>query len=181
MKALKLSETKEPATSILEATQSQLGAIPNMFRVMANNPSLLKAYTTADESFRKDSGFTPQEQEVILLSVSVYNSCTYCVAAHSFLATHKSDMPKDILEALRTQKKLTDKKLNALSNFAISVTKERGYPTDEATDQMREVGYTDEHIAGVITAVGMKTMSNYINHIVETEVDAMFSNFKWEK
>ena len=181
MKPLDISETKEPATSILEATQSQLGAIPNMYRVMANNPSLLQAYTSADESFRKNSGFSPQEQEVILLSISIYNGCTYCVAAHSFLATHQSNLPKEYLDAQRAHKTLEDKKLNALSKFSVSVTKERGYPSLEATKLMKDAGYTETHIAGVITAVGMKTMSNYTNHMVETEVDDMFSKFKWEK
>ena len=181
MKYLEINEVKEPAKSILEATQKDMGAIPNMYKVMANNPSLLKAYTQADETFRKDSGFTPQEQEVVLLSVSIFNSCTYCVAAHSFLAIKKGDVGRDVLEAIRKQENLPDKKLDALSQFATSVAKERGYPTKEAVKAFKDAGYKDAHIAGVVTGVGMKTMSNYINHIAETEVDEMFADYKWEK
>lgn len=181
MKPLEINEAKEPAKGILEAIKSKMGAVPNLFKVMANNPSLLKAYTQADDTFRNDSGFTSQEQEVVLLSVAVYNGCTYCVAAHSFIAKNQSNVSSDILEALRNQKDLPDAKLDALSKFAISVAKERGYPTGESTKTLKDAGYTDEHIAGVITGVGMKTMSNYINHIAGTEVDAMFADFEWKK
>jgi uncharacterized peroxidase-related enzyme len=181
MKPIEINEAQEPAKSILEATKSKMGAIPNMFKMMANNPSLLNAYMKTDETFRKDSGFTPQEQEVILLSVAVYNECEYCVAAHSFIAKHQSKVPKDVIDALRNRKVLPEAKYEALSKFAVSVANERGFPTQEATNALKQVGYTDLHVAGVITGVGMKTFSNYINHISETEVDDMFAEFKWEK
>ncbi|SDG85789.1 carboxymuconolactone decarboxylase family protein [Psychroflexus sediminis] len=181
MKLLEINEAKKEAKEILEATKSKMGAIPNLYKMMANNPSLLIAYTQADDTFRNNSGFTSQEQEVILLSVAIYNNCHYCVAAHSFIAKNQSHVSSDVLEALRNQEKLPDDKLNALSTFAKSVAKERGYPTDEATKALKDKGYGDEHIAGVVTGVGMKTMSNYINHIGKTPVDDMFSEFKWEK
>ncbi|MBZ9628653.1 carboxymuconolactone decarboxylase family protein [Psychroflexus sp. CAK1W] len=181
MKLLEINEAKEPAKGIMENTKTKMGAVPNLFKMMANNPSLLKAYTQADETFRNDSGFTSQEQEVVLLSVAIYNGCTYCVAAHSFIAMKQSNVSRDILDALRAQKDLPDAKLDALSKFATSVAKERGYPTEEATRAFKDAGYGDEHIAGVVTGVGMKTMSNYINHIGKTPVDDMFAEFKWEK
>lgn len=181
MKPLEISEAKEPAKGILEATKSKMGTVPNMFKMMANNPSLLKAYTQADNTYRNDSGFTSQEQEIILLSVAIYNGCTYCVAAHSFLAINQGNVSRDVLEAIRAKEDLPDEKLDALSKFTTSVAKERGYPTDEATKALKDAGYGDQHIAGVITGVGMKTMSNYLNHIAETPVDEMFSEFEWEK
>jgi uncharacterized peroxidase-related enzyme len=181
MKPIEINKAQEPAKGILEATKSKMGAVPNMFKVMANNPSLLNAYTKVEETFRKDSGFTPQEQEVILLSVAVYNECTYCVAAHSFIAKHQSKVPKEIIDAIRDRKELPEAKYDALSKFAVSLTKERGFPTQEATNDFKNVGYTDQHLAGVVTGVGMKTLSNYINHISETEVDSIFAEFKWEK
>ena len=179
MKPLEINEAKAPAKKILENVQSKMGAVPNLFKIMANNPSLLKAYTASDETFRAHSGFSSQEQEVILLSVAIYNECKYCVAAHSFIAKNQSGVPQNVLEALRNQQQLPNDKLEALSKFAKSVAKERGYPSDEASANLKQAGYSDENIAGVITAVGMKTMSNYINHIAETEVDEMFSEFKW--
>jgi uncharacterized peroxidase-related enzyme len=181
MKPIEINDAQEPAKAILEAIKSKMGTIPNTYKMMANNPSLLVAYMKADETFRKDSGFTPQEQEVILLSIAVYNECTYCVAAHSFIAKHQSGLSKEIIDALRDRKVLPEAKYEALSKFAVSLTKERGFPSQEATNDLKQAGYTDQHVAGVITGVGMKTLSNYINHISEAEVDDMFAEFKWEK
>jgi uncharacterized peroxidase-related enzyme len=181
MKPIEINDAQEPAKAILEAIKSKMGTIPNTYKMMANNPSLLVAYMKADETFRKDSGFTPQEQEVILLSIAVYNECTYCVAAHSFIAKHQSGLSKEIIDALRDRKVLPEAKYEALSKFAVSLTKERGFPSQEATNALKQAGYTDQHVAGVITGVGMKTLSNYINHISEAEVDDMFAEFKWDK
>ena len=181
MKPIELNEAKEPAKGILEYIKSEMGAIPNLYKVMANNPALLSAYTKSDEVFREHSDFTPQEQEVILLSVAIYNGCTYCAAAHSFIGEKKGNISRDVLEAIRNQEDIPDEKLDALSKYSISVAKERGYPSESAAKAFKDAGYTDKHIAGVVTAVGMKTMSNYINHIAETELDDMFSDYKWEK
>lgn len=181
MKPIEINDAKEPAKGILKATESEMGFVPNMFKIMANNPSLLSAYIKADETFRNDSGFNSQEQEIILLTVAIFHGCEYCVAAHSFLAIKEGNVARDVLEALRDQRDLPDEKLDALSKFAKSVAEQRGYPSDEATKNLIDAGYKDEHIAGVITGVGMKTMSNYTNHIAETEVDDVFSDFKWEK
>jgi AhpD family alkylhydroperoxidase len=61
-----------------------------MYAVMANSPGLLETYATGYAAFREASGFTPAEQEVVLLTVSHENGCEYCVAAHSFLADQVS-------------------------------------------------------------------------------------------
>lgn len=176
-----IETAEEVAKNILENTKKKMGMIPNMFKKMANNPSLLDSYTKADETFRENSGFSSQEQEIILLSAAIENACHYCVAAHSFLAKNQSDVSEEILNALRAEETLPDSKLNALSEFTKSVVKERGYPTQEASEKLFEAGYSEKHVAGVITGVGMKTMSNYINHISTPEVDDMFAEFKWGK
>ncbi len=176
-----INNADEEAKPILQSAKDNMGMIPNLFAVMASNPSLLKAYTSADETFRQDSGFSSVEQEVLLLSIAVENACTYCVAAHSFIADNQSKVPEKITNAIRDGKEIPDTKLQKLSTFAKEVVNTRGYPSKSATNALKEVGYTDKHIAGVITAVGMKTFSNYINHIANTPLDQAFEGRKWDK
>lgn len=171
----------EAAKPILQSAKNNMGMVPNLFAVMANNPSLLKAYTSADETFRQDSGFSPVEQEVLLLSIAVENGCRYCVAAHSFIADNQSQVPKEITNAIRAGEKISDDKLQALSQYAKAVVKTRGYPSDEVTQTLIDAGYTQQNITGVITAVGMKTFSNYINHIAKTPLDQAFEGRKWDE
>jgi len=176
-----IDNAEESAKPILQSAKENMGMVPNLFAVMANNPALLKAYTSADETFRSDSGFSSIEQEVLLLSIAVENGCTYCVAAHSFIADNQSNVPKEITNAIRDGKAIPDSKLQALSTYAKDVVKTRGYPSDETTKSIKDAGYNDKHIAGVVTAVGMKTFSNYINHIANTPLDQAFEGRKWDK
>lgn len=176
-----IDNADEKTKPILQSAKDDIGMVPNLFAVMANNPSLLKAYTSADETFRQDSGFSSVEQEVLLLSIAVENGCSYCVAAHSFIADNQSQVPLEITNALREGKEIPDVKLQALSQYAKAVVKSRGYPSEEVTKALKDAGYTNEHITGVITAVGMKTLSNYINHIANTPLDQVFETRKWNK
>ncbi len=64
------------------------GMVPNMYGVMANSPGLLATYLDGYQRFRIGSGFTPAEQETVFLTISGYNACDYCMAAHSFIADH---------------------------------------------------------------------------------------------
>lgn len=64
-------ETAQPeARLLLEGAQKQYGMVPNMYARMANVPDVLGTYLYGYERFRKHSGFTPAEQEVILLTIS---------------------------------------------------------------------------------------------------------------
>ena len=71
------------------------GMLPNMYANMANSPSLLQTYLEGYERFRASSGFTPTEQEVVFLVISRFNECTYCMAAHSFVADQMSGVPTE--------------------------------------------------------------------------------------
>jgi hypothetical protein len=63
--------------SILNATQKEMGFVPNMYQSMDGNAGLLDGYLHAYNAFRKHSGFTPVEQEVIFISVAYVNACEY--------------------------------------------------------------------------------------------------------
>jgi uncharacterized peroxidase-related enzyme len=166
---------------ILSRAQKGLGMIPNMYAGMANNPALLDSYTYSYHSFRDRSGFTPREQEVIFLSVAVENSCEYCVAAHSFIADKMSNVPADITNAIRNGTEINDQRLKALSLFTRAVTAKRGRPSTEDLDHFYEAGFTEKDVLGVIAGVGVKTFSNYFNHVFDTPVDKAFAERAWAK
>jgi len=186
MKKLKIEsrtiETSQPiASKILESTKKAMGFIPNMYTGMANNPALLDAYVHSYKTFRQNSGFNAVEQEIIFLSVAYENECDYCMAAHSFVADKASKVPIEITDAIRLNENITDSKFRALSNFARLITRNRGNVSNHEIDDFLAVGYTESHVLGVITAVGVKTFSNYFNHIAETNLDEVFKPRKWSK
>ena len=167
-----------PVAEILENTQSKLGFIPNMYGYMGALPGVLEGYMAAYASFRNDAGFTPPEQETVFLSVSAVNGCTYCIAAHSMIADKLSKVPAADLAALREGTPLPDAKLNALATFTRSMVEKRGMPDKPVVDRFLAAGFTSQHVLGIVQAIACKTYSNFVNHLVATEVDAAFADYK---
>ncbi len=174
-----VASTTGKARDMLETSQRNLGFVPNMYANMVNSPGLLQTYQLGYELFRNESGFTPVEQEVVFLSISRYNGCTYCMAAHSMIGDKMSKVPADALAALREGKALADAKLQALATFATIMVESRGTPTPEQLAAFKAAGYTDRHALEIVLAVAVKTLSNYTNHVFHTETDAAFQGYAW--
>jgi uncharacterized peroxidase-related enzyme len=171
----------EKSREILNAAQKSLGFVPNMYKGMAGNTSTLDSYTHSYDSFRKNAGFTPVEQEVVFLSISYFNNCGYCMAAHSFVGDMMTKVPKEVTDALREGKELPDPKLNALSEFTKTMVEKRGWAPQEDLDNFFAAGYNESHVLGVITGIAVKTLSNYSNHLTQPQLDDAFAARKWDK
>jgi AhpD family alkylhydroperoxidase len=180
-----VNQTIENADAIsskhLQNAKDSMGMIPNMYSGMANNPALLDAYIKSYQTFRENSGFSSQEQEVVFLSIAYENNCDYCMAAHSFVADKMSKVPTEVTDAIRNDTEVPDSRLKALSSFSKIMVSKRGLPSVEDVHAFLNAGYTQDHILGVITGIGVKTMSNYFNHVFNTAVDSAFSERVWVK
>ena len=172
-------ETAEPkAADLLRGAKEKIGFVPNMYGYMAQMPELLEAYLDAYAGFRSGAGFTPPEQEVVFLTISTVHGCDYCVAAHSMLAEKMSKVPADSLAALRAGRKLPDVKLEALAVFTRLMVTSRGLPEQAAVDAILAAGFSERHVLGIILAIGVKTFSNYTNHLAGTALDPAFAGHR---
>jgi len=173
-------DAEGPGGELLRAVQGKMGMLPNMYRGMAVIPGLLATYLDGYNRFRVESGFTPAEQEVVFLAISRFHGCHYCMAAHSFVADAMSKVPPDITDALRAGRPLPDPKLEALRAFTHHMVESRGTPGRAETAAFHAAGYSDRHILAIILAIATKTMSNFTNHLFDTEVDAAFAHRTWQ-
>lgn len=162
----------EGSKPLLEGAQKKLGFIPNLFGALAEAPVALEAYLALSGLVEKTS-FSATETEVINLSVSAVNGCTYCLAAHSTLATMKK-VPADVIEAASVAAPLGDPKLDVLAKLTRSVAETRGWPEQALLDDFYGHGYTPANYLELIVGVTMKTLSNYVNHQADTPIDAAF-------
>ncbi len=55
--------------------------------------------------------------------------------------------------------------------FAREVVETRGHPSNEALEEVRNAGYTDEQIVEMVATVNLATFTNYMNDFMGTEVD----------
>lgn len=177
--ALDAGDAEPPARTRLEETRSSLGFVPNMYAVMANSPGLLDTYVHGYGRFREGSGFTPAEQEVVLLAISRENGCTYCVAAHSFLADKMSGVPAKVTDAIRDGEPIPDTRLAALHDFTRILVAKRGLPSRADVAAFLAAGYSERQILEIVLAIAVKTLSNYANHLFHTPVDAVFAARAW--
>ena len=175
----RLATADAEAKPVLEKAVAQVGFLPNMYAGMVNLPGLLDTYLTGYAAFRKGAGFTPQEQEVILLTISRQNGCTYCMAAHSAIADKVSKVPVEVTEAIRDGAPIPDAKLAALSDFTRKMVTSRGLPRNADVEAFLRAGYTERHILGIILAIAVKTLSNYSNHLFHTPLDDRFAARTW--
>lgn len=174
------ADQAEPlARERLQEAQAKIGFVPNMYRVMANSPGLLDTYVHGYNRFRAGSGFSPAEQEVVLLAISRENGCTYCVAAHSFIADKMSGVPTEVTNAIRDGRAIPDARLAALHDFTRSMVAKRGLPGRADAQAFLAAGYSERHILEVVLAIAVKTLSNYANHLFHTPVDEAFANRAW--
>lgn len=153
------------------------GMIPNIHGVMAEAPALLEAYQALNEIFAKTS-LSAAEQNIVWLAVNYVNECTYCMAAHTVVALHSGLSDVDI-DALRTGHALENPKHQALRDFTEHLVRQRGWPDKAVMQRLLDAGYTQATILEVILAIGMKTLSNYTNHVADTPLDKAFVKQTW--
>lgn len=178
----KTLENADPnAKAVLEKAKAQVGFIPNMYATMVNSPGLLETYLDGYSRFRKDSGFTPAEQEVVFLTISRGNGCEYCMGAHSMIADKMSKVPPEVTDAIRESRKIPDPKLAVLSAFTDTMLRSRGLPSTADVQAFLAAGYQERHVLEIILAIAVKTLSNYSNHLFHTQLDEAFAGRAWKK
>ena len=96
--------TKENATSkqieLLDLVVRHYQFVPHLQQNMANCPPLLQSYLEGIVSFRKQSGFTFIEQEIIFLTISHFNDCSYCISSHSMIGNIHGNIPIKVINQI---------------------------------------------------------------------------------
>lgn len=169
----------EEAKETLRGVEKKFGFLPNILGVMAEAPALAEGYGQLSRLFAQTS-LTTTEQQVILLTVSHDNGCEYCVAAHSVGAAMNKVAP-EVIDAIRDGRPIDDERLEALRRFTASMVNSLGWPSEADIRAFTDAGYTKTQILEVILGIGLKTLSNYTNHIAETPLDNQFASAEWSK
>ena len=169
----------EGSKEILEGANAKYGFTPNLLGVLAESPTALKTYTTV-AGLLGETSFDATEQQVITMTTSFENDCTYCMAAHSTIS-QMTGVPADVVESLRSGSAIADPKLNALANFTRALVANGGNAGAAEIDAFLAAGYTKQHALEVLVGIAQKTISNFTNHLAQTPKDDAFAANLWEK
>lgn len=161
----------EAAKPLLKGAQERMGFLPNLYRHMAEAPASLEGYLTLSEIYGKSS-LSEAEQQIVLLAASAENNCDFCVAAHSDMAKNAGLSEEIVTETAHGHAyDIPDERLRALATFTRAVVAERGHPTEEQLEVFMASGYGHQQVLEVILGVTLKTLSNYTNHIAQTDLN----------
>lgn len=176
--------TPESATDavkpILDKVQATYGFIPNTYGVMAHAPLAVEGYLQLTGLIGSKATLSPQEVQVVMLSVSAENGCEYCVAAHSAVAAMVKTPPETV-QAIRDGTAITDTRQAALSAFTRSLVSNRGWVPEAEQQAFLAAGFTPGQVMEVVTITALKTLSNYANHLVDTPLDEAFASQAWKR
>lgn len=158
---------------LLKAVEEKYGFVPNLMGEFAESPAVLEGYLQLNEAVSK-TDFTPAEQQLAILAISTENRCHYCIAVHSTVLKKQLEVDEEIVDAVRNGEPLPDDKLDALVNYARTVVSERGFVSEEDQKRFLDAGYSKRNVLEINLLIGLKTISNYTNHLADTPVDETF-------
>ncbi|WP_299156408.1 carboxymuconolactone decarboxylase family protein [uncultured Tenacibaculum sp.] len=167
-------ETLNPETitgkskELFDTVQNKLGFIPNLIKVFGNSPATLQSYLSLGD-LTASGNFSNKFREQLALAIAEENECNYCLSAHT--AIGKMNGLTEAETAQNRQGISVDAKVQAGLNFAQSVTKNRGKVSSEEIAAAKAAGYNDGDILEIVLNVVSNTLTNYVNHIAETEID----------
>jgi len=168
----------EGSKDLLANSLKLFGMIPGLHAVMAEAPALLESYQKAHELFSKSS-FDSDELTVVWQTINVENGCHYCVPAHTGISKSMG-VSDEISNALRNKTALPNARLEALRDFTLSMSQDRGHVNNGAVQAFLDAGFTKQQVLEVVLGYAQKVMSNYTNHIANTPVDKVFETFAWK-
>ena len=152
--------------------------VPNVVWVMAESPALLNGYWHLEGAIDEQTRLDHTERKIVQMAANVENNCTYCMAAHT-VSAQMDGVPDDVILAMRENRRLGNAKLDALRDLARDMVVSRGWPEPENVDAFFAAGYDKSQMLQIVAEIAIKTITNYANHLADTQLDDAFAYGLW--
>lgn len=157
------------AAALLAEVQKTLGLTPNMAKVMANSPALLKGYLALNGAL--SGGVLPAGvRERLAIATAEYNGCAYCLSAHTYIGANIARLDADELEQARDGH-ASDPHTAALLALSDAIARGHGTVDDAVLRKAREAGATDAEIGEVVGHLALNVLTNYFNILAAVDND----------
>lgn len=156
------------AKDLLDATQTQLGRIPNLYASMAQSPAALDGYLGFRGALATGKLSIGMRERIALLTAAV-NDCGYCVSAHTFRGAKVGLSENELAATQKSQSE--DPKSMAALQFVDALLQHRGNISDEDFTRVKAQGWSDEEIGEMVAHVALNVFSNYFNHVAAPVLD----------
>lgn len=153
--------------------KEKLGFLPNLLETMSVSPGPVRVYVEGALAMA-DGVLTEAEQQAVYLATSVFHECAYCTSAHSVMGEGAGVDRADIA-ALRAGDEPSDARLAALARTTRLVLEKRGHLSADDLTKIEGWGITRPELYDIVTLSSIKTITNWISHIEQPEIDAEFT------
>ncbi|MBI1338809.1 carboxymuconolactone decarboxylase family protein [bacterium] len=153
---------------LLDGVKAKLGRVPNLTRVLANEPAALEGYLGLSAALGAGR-FDIRTREAIALAVAGANACDYCASAHTAISQSLKVDATEISERLAGRS--ADPKLAAALAFTRELVAERGRVSDASLAAVKAAGHDEAAIVEIVANVALNLFTNYVNHVAETDID----------
>jgi uncharacterized peroxidase-related enzyme len=164
----------EPTTANAEAkdafemVESAFGGIPNLMKMLAIAPNVLKGIIAFNREVTNGELETSSIEQIALLT-SAINQCEYCVAVHTHVGQQAGLSRNELMCNLQGQS--SDPRSQAVLNFTKTVVNNRGQIDPSTVQALRDGGLSDKAIVEMVGVIGIYTFLNYIKHLTQPVLD----------
>jgi len=166
--AIDSSTAQGQTKDLLDATQAQLGRIPNLYACIAQSPAALDGYLALRGALGKGALSIPMRERIALLTAAI-NDCGYCVSAHTFRGA-KIGLSSSELAATQDSQSEEPKSRAALQ-FVDALLQQHGQISNDDFAQVKAQGWSDAEIGEMVAHVALNVFSNYFNHVATPTLD----------
>src|SRR5271166_4040734 len=146
------------AAELLAQVQKSLGLTPNMTKVMANSPTLLKSYLALSGAV--SGGALPAGvRERLAISTAQLNGCEYCLSAHTYIGANIAKVDPAELDSARRGES-NDAHVAALLRLSNDTAPYAGEVDEADAKSPRERRGTDEEISEVVDNPSNNSLTN---------------------
>ena len=154
---------------LLAQVQKTLGSTPNMTKVMANSPTLLRSYLALFSAVSTGS-LSAADRARLAIATAQFNGCEYCLSSHTYIGANITKVDATELAKARAATS-ADPHVAALLTLSNSIAENAGDIDDADLASARAAGVTEEEIGEVVANLTLNIMTNYFNVLARVEND----------
>ncbi len=156
-------EAAEKIKPVFEGLEKKLGAVPNVFRVMAHTPEMLEAFLALNATLSRTK-LAGKLRELAYIKTSELNTCDYCLHHHRALGKKAGLSDRQVAETKDSESSdAYDALERDVMRYAEQVT--RHINVDDALFARLKQSLGDREIVELAMTVGI---ANFTNRVTET-------------
>jgi uncharacterized peroxidase-related enzyme len=161
-------DAAEQIKPVFQGMEKKLGAVPNVFRVMAHNPDMLDAFLALNATLPRTK-LNGKLRELAYIKTSELNGCDYCLHHHRALGKKAGLSDRQVAETASAESSdAYDELERDVMRYAEEVTRHINVSDELLGRLKRKLG--DREIVELAMTVGIANFTNRVTQTLRMEL-----------